>query len=145
MRCVPRCAGEVFKGSGFEIMLDLRGQLALLAARPKHHPSGDDPSSNCGMSSEVTALATAAAEADKVVKKQKVCSNKFASAVDSLLAVVNDSKDKLQNGKTDSVLTELKHHVTQLGIPSELYDQTKQLHQAVAKLGKVSDLHFSIA
>ena len=90
------------------------------------------------MSSEVTALATAAAEADKVVKKQKVCSNKFASAVDSLLAAVNDSKDRLQNGKTESVLTRLKDHVTQLGIPSELHDQTKQLHQAVAKLGKVS-------
>lgn len=90
------------------------------------------------MSSEVTALATAAAEADKVVKKQKVCSDKFASAVDSLLAAVNDSKLRLQNGKADSVLTELKDHVTQLGIPSELHDQTKQLHQAVAKLGKVS-------
>ena len=90
------------------------------------------------MSSEVTALATAAAEADKVVKKQKVCSNKFASAVDSLLAAVNDSKDRLQNGKTESVLTRLKDHVTQLGIPSELHDQTKQLHQTVAKLGKVS-------
>ena len=90
------------------------------------------------MSSEVTALATAAAEADKVVKRQKVCSDKFASAVDSLLAAVNDSKDRLQNGKADSVLTELKDHVTQLGIPSELHDQTKQLHQAVAKLGKVS-------
>ena len=90
------------------------------------------------MSNEVTALATAASEADTVVKKQKVCSNKFASAVDSLLAAVYDSKDKLQNGKADSVLTELKEHVTQLGIPSELHDQTKQLHQAVAKLGKVS-------
>ena len=90
------------------------------------------------MSTALTALATAAAEADKVVKKQKVCSNKFASAVDSLLAAVNDSRDKLQSGKTESVLTELKDHVTQLGIPSEMHDQTKQLHQAVAKLGKVS-------
>lgn len=89
------------------------------------------------MSTEVTALATAAAEADKVVKKQKVCSDQFASAVDSLLAAVNDSRNKLQGGNTDSVLTELKCHVTQLGIPNELYDQTKQLHQAVAKLGKV--------
>lgn len=90
------------------------------------------------MSTEVTALATAAAEADKVVKKQKVCCNKFASAVDSLLAAVNDSKHKLQSGKADSVMSELKDHVTQLGISSELHDQTKQLHQAVAKLGKVN-------
>ena len=110
------------------------GQLLNL----QHARNTIHPSSNSSMSSEVTALATAAAEADKVVKKQKVCSNKFASAVDSLLAAVNDSKDRLQNGKTESVLTRLKDHVTQLGIPSELHDQTKQLHQAVAKLGKVS-------
>lgn len=89
------------------------------------------------MSTEVTALTTAAAEADKVVKKQKVCSDKFASAIDTLLAAVNASRDRLQGGKTESVLTELKDHVTQLGIPNELHDQTKQLHQAVAKLGKV--------
>ena len=89
------------------------------------------------MSSEVTALATAAAEADKVVKRQKVCSSKFASAVDSLLAAVNDSRNKLLSGNEESVLAELKTHVTQLGVSSELHDQTKQLHQAVAKLGKV--------
>ena len=90
------------------------------------------------MSSEASALATAAAEADRVVKKQKICSSKFASAVDSLLAAVTESKDKLQNGKDESVLPELRKHVTQLGLSSELHDQTKQLHQAVAKLGKAS-------
>ena len=88
------------------------------------------------MSSEITALACAAAEAEKVVKKQKLCSSKFASAVDSFLAAVNESRNKLQSGNSDSALAALKTHVTQLGVSSELHDQTKQLHQAVAKLGK---------
>ncbi len=89
------------------------------------------------MSTESSPLATAAAEADRVVKRQKVCSTKFAGAVDRLLAAVNDSRGKLQSGNGEDVLMDLKQHVTQLGVSSELHDQTKQLHGAIAKLGKV--------
>lgn len=95
--------------------------------------ANDKPS----MSNESSALASAATEADRVVKRQKICSTKFADAVDGLLAAVNDSRNKLQDRSTEHALTDLKQHVTQLGVSSELHDQTKQLHGAIAKLGKV--------
>ncbi len=95
--------------------------------------ANDKPS----MSNESSALASAATEADRVVKRQKICSTKFADAVDGLLAAVNDSRNKLQDGSTEHALIDLKQHVTQLGVSSELHDQTKQLHGAIAKLGKV--------
>ena len=89
------------------------------------------------MSSESSALALAATEADRVVKRQKICATKFADAVDELLAAVNDSRNRLQDGSTKHALNGLKQHVTQLGVSKELHDQTKQLHGAIAKLGKV--------
>ena len=90
------------------------------------------------MGTEAVPVAAAVAEADRVVKRQKVCSVKFADTVDSLLAAVNASRDKLlHSGCGESVLADLKQHVTQLGVPSDLHDQTKQLHGAIAKLGKV--------
>lgn len=95
--------------------------------------ANDKPS----MSNESSALASAATEADRVVKRQKICSTKFADAVDGLLAAVNDSRNKLQDRSTEHALTDLKQHVTQLGVSSELHNQTKQLHGAIAKLGKV--------
>lgn len=91
------------------------------------------------MSAEANPVDTATIEADRVVKRQKVCSTKFASAVDRLLAAVNDSRVRLQAGSGDDVMTELNQHVTQLGVSSELHEQTKQLHGAIAKLGKVND------
>lgn len=89
------------------------------------------------MSTEGVVLASVATEADRVVKRQKTCSTKFTNVVDTLLAAVNESKSKLHNGNGESALTDLKQHITQLGISSELHDQTKQLHGAIAKLGKV--------
>ena len=88
------------------------------------------------MSSE-TPLSTAATEADRVVKRQKVCSSKFAGAVDRLLSAVNEGRDKLSAGGTESVLSDLQQHVSAMGVSSELHDQTKQLHGAIGKLGKV--------
>lgn len=90
------------------------------------------------MTTEATPLTAAAVEADRVVKRQKLCSAKFASAVDRLLSAVNDSRDKLSAGSSDSVISDLKQDVSAMGISSELHDQTKQLHGAIAKLGKAS-------
>ena len=96
------------------------------------------------MSSENTPISTAAIEVDRVVKRQKICASKFSSAVDRLLSAVNDGRDKLSAGGTELVLPELKQHVSEMAINSELHDQTKQLHGAIAKLGKVSARYDSL-
>ena len=97
------------------------------------------------MSAETTPISTAATEADRVVKRQKICSSKFSNAVDRLLSAVNEGRDKLSAGGNESVLPELKQHVSELAINSELHDHTKQLHGAIAKLGKVSTRYESLA
>lgn len=91
------------------------------------------------MTSSNAAIAAATAEADRVVKRQKLCSSKFSSTVDSLLDLVNSSKSKLEENPdgASQVLETLKQQLTQLNVSSDLHDQTKQLHSAIGKLGKV--------
>lgn len=94
------------------------------------------------MSAETTPISTAATEADRVVKRQKICSSKFSNAVDRLLSAINEGRDKLSAGGNESVLPELKQHVSEMAINSELHDHTKQLHGAIAKLGKALEKAF---
>lgn len=91
------------------------------------------------MTADNTNVSAAAAEADRVVKRQKLCSTKFSSTVTNLLDIVNSSKAKLdQNpGEKGEVIEALKRQITQLNVSSDLHDQTKQLHSAIGKLGKV--------
>ena len=91
------------------------------------------------MTDNNASVSAAAAEADRVVKRQKLCSTKFSSTVDNLLDLVNSSRVKLdQNpGETAEVIEALKRQITQLNVSSDLHDQTKQLHSAIGKLGKV--------
>ena len=148
-------ASQFWEGLAFCRKLNRESQMSYRAGPPllQHHHTcragqpesgvhriaksaaiaNDKPS----MSNESSALASAATEADRVVKRQKICSTKFADAVDGLLAAVNDSRNRLQDDSTENALNDLKQHVTQLGVSSELHDQTKQLHGAIAKLGKV--------
>lgn len=95
------------------------------------------------MSNDNAAVSAAAAEADRVVKRQKTCAHTFSVTVDTLLAAVNDSKQQLQKDSTKAaaVVDRLKHQITQLKVSTELHDQTKHLHSAVGKLGKVCRLH----
>lgn len=85
------------------------------------------------------AVAAATTEADRVVKRQKLCSDKFTSTVASLLDIVNSSKTKLDKNPegAGSVIDELKRQITQLNVSDDLHGQTKQLHSAIGKLGKV--------
>ena len=92
------------------------------------------------MTASNTTVSAAAAEADRVVKRQKLCSTKFSSTVDNLLCIVNSSKAKLDQSSEEpaEVIEALKRQITQLNVSSDLHDQTKQLHSAIGKLGKVN-------
>lgn len=93
----------------------------------------------CSMTASNAAVSAAAAEADRVVKRQKLCSTKFSSTIDDLLDMVNSSKVKMQQNPTDAaaMIGALKQQIAQLNVSGDLHDQTKQLHSAIGKLGKV--------
>ena len=82
-------------------------------------------------------------EAERVCKKQKVCSAKSSEILAKLLQELTVAKDSLANGASDGVsstLQQLHKRLESQELEKQLSDQTKDLHVPVNKLGKVSAL-----
>lgn len=85
-------------------------------------------------------------EVDRVAKKQKTCSSKTADALAKLIKAVDKARSQVQQGdasQVQAVLAELLNEVSRLGTSAQLASETKDLHGAVSKLGKVVDRHYS--
>lgn len=93
-------------------------------------------------------LDTALREADRVRKKQKTCASASSDILDQLLKELTAARASLaEHGPAGaaSVLKQLQNHLETRSLDKQLSDRTKELHSAVAKLGKVSLLAKSIA
>ena len=83
-------------------------------------------------------LESALDEAGKVVKRQKVCGQKVADSIDALLQLLFTARNELASVKCvdpERVVSTLQIAVA--GPLKEATAQTKDVHSAIAKLGKV--------
>ena len=88
-------------------------------------------------------IQTANEDAARVVKKQRVCAERTHEALESLITLMTDMKYKLQT-RTDRSGTNLKEELEKLQkrvdgdeFLRSLNKDTRELHSAVSKLGKV--------
>lgn len=84
-------------------------------------------------------LDTAVAEAQKVCKKQKTCEAKVDSHLQELIQLVTEAKARMDDpsASAEQVLAELGRRIEEAGPLRNAVSQTKELHSAVGKLGKV--------
>lgn len=96
-------------------------------------------------------LQAALDEAGKVAKRQKTCADKSDAALDRLVEVVGAAKARLEAGRGgggtmgddtddddgDAVMAELQRSLDDAAIFKDLNSNTKELHSAIGKLGKV--------
>ena len=78
-------------------------------------------------------------DAERVAKKQRVCEAKSLEALDTLVAAVQAAVDGLAAGDAADgagVVGALHARLNELGLVSEVSNQTKDLHTAVTKLSK---------
>lgn len=90
-------------------------------------------------------LDTALREADRVRKKQKTCASASSDILDQLLKELTAARASLaEHGPAGaaSVLKQLQNHLETRSLDKQLSDRTKELHSAVAKLGKAIDKAF---
>jgi hypothetical protein len=78
-------------------------------------------------------------EAGRVVKKQKLCSQKVDDSIEQLIQLVTASKQQLQTdtGNAPEVLQHLRKQIDDLAIAKTITGSTKDLHKSVASLDKV--------
>jgi hypothetical protein len=84
-------------------------------------------------------MEAAVGEAQKVVKKQKVCEAKVAKNLQELIDLVNEARRSMGNpsNQPEQVLQELGRRIEEVGPLQSAVAQTKELHAGVGKLGKV--------
>ncbi|PRW51023.1 RMD5-like protein A isoform A [Chlorella sorokiniana] len=100
-------------------------------------------SSSSGVGGDVEA---ALKEADKAVKKQKVCSSSSEAAVDRLLQAVERARARLAapGASPQAVLAEVAAELAGQGeLLKTMTGDTKELHGAVSKLGKIVERSFA--
>ena len=94
------------------------------------------------------ALSAALEDAERVVKKQRTCETRTDELLDQLISMVLATKAQLetegaqqqQQQPAAGALAALQQQVQKLGIEKEMNSQTKELHAAVGKLGKVRNV-----
>lgn len=91
-------------------------------------------------------MATAAAEAARVAKKQRTTASSSEDALQQLIDAVGQAQARLQEPGSDvaATLQDLHSRLAQLNLAARLAADTKELHGAVSRLGKVVDRHFSL-
>lgn len=86
-------------------------------------------------SSAAGPIAAARDEACKLVKKQRVCEARVDAGLDAAIQAVQAASERLRQGGGGVALPELQQRVEE--VLGEANAQTKELHSAVNKLGKV--------
>ena len=94
-------------------------------------------------------LEAALAEVERVAKRQKTCAAKTSGVLYKIIHLLEKCIDKLSNsgdGRTDvdAELNALRDSLMALEPVSALSSNTKELHGAVARLGKIIDKEFSV-
>lgn len=85
-------------------------------------------------------IESAVADAERVAKKQKTCAASTSKGLESLLQVLQTAKELLDKSPGDpppSFLHDLYTQLNDAKVVSTITNDTKDLHSAVSKLGKV--------
>jgi hypothetical protein len=103
-------------------------------------PAASPPAASPAAAPAGGAVDSALREAERVVKKQKTCAARTSDAVSRLLGAVQAARDRLAaDPAADAApaLRALREEVDALAPAAQMTADTKELHGAVAKLGKV--------
>ena len=78
-------------------------------------------------------------EAEKVAKRQRACASKTVDSLDKLILEVTEARKQLSapGAGVSDVFNALGGKLTKENVVKEIADNTKELHGAVNKLGKV--------
>ena len=78
-------------------------------------------------------------EAEKVAKRQRACASKTADSLDKLILEVTEARKQLSapGAGVNDVLNALNGKLSKGDVVKSIADNTKELHGAVNKLGKV--------
>jgi hypothetical protein len=78
-------------------------------------------------------------DAERVAKKQKTCAAMTAEALDRVIAEVRTAHARLLAGRGDGAKAaqELNARLQKMDVVAQVSNQTKEVHSAVNKLGKV--------
>jgi hypothetical protein len=77
-------------------------------------------------------------DAERVCKKQRVCAVRTTECLDSLIEEITAAQQRLTaDSDGTAVMQELAQRLSRPDVLKDLSDSTKDLHTAVAKLGKV--------
>lgn len=78
-------------------------------------------------------------EAEKVAKRQRACASKTEDSLDKLILEVTEARKQLSapGAGVSDVFNALDGKLNRENVVKEIADNTKELHGAVNKLGKV--------
>ncbi|EFJ41873.1 hypothetical protein VOLCADRAFT_67775 [Volvox carteri f. nagariensis] len=87
-----------------------------------------------------TNLQAALDEANKCIKRQKLCASKSDAVLDKIIGMVTAAQKELENfaegSDPEATITSLHKGIEEAGLFKEMNSSTKDLHTSVAKLGK---------
>ena len=85
-------------------------------------------------------------EAEKVLKRQRACASRTADCLDKLTQEVTEARKQVSapGANVNAIVRGLNDDVNKRDIVKDIADNTKELHGAVNKLGKVSGLDFRL-
>ena len=83
-------------------------------------------------------------EAEKVVKRQRACASRTDDCLDKLIQEVTEARKQISapGANVNAMMRGLNENVNKRDIVKDIADNTKELHGAVNKLGKVDGLKF---
>ena len=81
-------------------------------------------------------------EAEKVVKRQRACASRTDDCLDKLIQEVTEARKQISapGANVNAMMRGLNENVNKGDIVKDIADNTKELHGAVNKLGKVDGL-----
>ena len=81
-------------------------------------------------------------EAEKVVKRQRACASKTDDSLDKLIQEVTEARKQISapGANVNAMMRGLNENVNKGDIVKDIAENTKELHGAVNKLGKVDGL-----
>ena len=82
-------------------------------------------------------------EAEKVVKRQRACACRTDDCLDKLIQEVTEARKQISapGANVNAMMRGLNENVNKRDIVKDIADNTKELHGAVNKLGKVDGLN----
>ena len=91
------------------------------------------------LATEMDYIESALTEAEKVTKRQRACASRTADSLNKLILEVTEARKQLSapGAGVNDVFNALEEKLSKGDVVKDVADNTKELHGAVNKLGKV--------